>query len=379
MMELIIGGDLVHNAMLERLCSDSYNESFAHVKDVISQADYSIVNLEAPIISGPVTPIPKSGPNLHCSSKVADLIKWLGFNCVTLANNHFYDQGENGVYETLACLKTNNIEYVGGGKNLDEASKTLFVNIKNCRIAIISCCEKEYSIASNNSGGSNLSDPVRQYYAIKEAKNKADYIIVINHGGMEHFQYPSVEMQRLFRFFVDAGANVVVNHHQHCFSGYELYKSAPIFYGLGNFCFPMEKFKNHLWNYGYLVSLKFDNHIDYRLIPYKQCNGNIAIELLNDREKKEFEHSVEQINNIIADESELAIKNTEFMNKTESNYDWLFCPFDNKYYRALVRRGLLPGAVSRKKIDEFLSLINCDSHRLRLVSYLNNRTTKHHV
>jgi poly-gamma-glutamate synthesis protein (capsule biosynthesis protein) len=48
-------------------------------------------------------------------------------------------------------------------------------------------------------------------------------------------------MVETYRFFIEAGADAVVNHHQHCICGYEVYKGKPIFYGLGNFCFDWAK------------------------------------------------------------------------------------------------------------------------------------------
>ena len=64
-------------------------------------------------------------------------------------------------------------------------------------------------------------------------------------------------MKELYHYFVDAGADVVINHHQHCYSGYEEYKGSPIFYGLGNFLFDNSDFRPQPWNEGYLVELDF--------------------------------------------------------------------------------------------------------------------------
>lgn len=49
----------------------------------------------------------------------------------------------------------------------------------------------------------------------------------------------------------------MVNHHQHCFSGYEIYNNKYIFYGLGNFCFDNPVKRNSIWNEGYMLSLNF--------------------------------------------------------------------------------------------------------------------------
>ncbi len=379
MTNIIIGGDLVFAQPLEQLSSTQYDTHFGAIKDLIVNADYSILNLESPIVSSRPTPIAKLGPNLYCSPKVCDFLNYLGIDCVTLANNHFYDQGETGIATTINCCKENNIAYVGGGQTLSEASKTLFIEIEDKTIAIINCCEREYSIASAETGGANPLSPIDQYYAISEARMKADFVIVITHGGIEHFQYPTSEMQKTFRFFIDAGANVVINHHQHCYSGYEIYRSSPIFYGIGNFCFPRDQYKNSFWNEGYLVSLRLDKTLEFKILPYIQCNATLGIEPLDNEKRADFDTSLADLNYFINNDSRLAKVTKEFMNATESKFEWLFQPVSNRIYHRLANHNLLPKLVSTKKIDEFLSLIKCDSHRMRLISYLNNHTTKHFV
>ena len=98
-------------------------------------------------------------------------------------------------------------------------------------------------------------------------------MLVIVHVGPEHYQLLIPRMKEMYRFFIDVGADVVVNHHQHCFSGYEIYKEKPIFYGLGNFCFDWIGKRNGMWNEGLLLSLTLDlNHKrQFVLIPYRQC------------------------------------------------------------------------------------------------------------
>lgn len=96
------------------------------------------------------------------------------------------------------------------------------------------------------------------------------------HGGKEHYQLPTPRMQKDYRFFVDAGADVVINHHQHCYSGYEQYNDKYIFYGLGNFCFE-STLRNSIWNEGYMLKLKFEDIISFELIPYVQCDDKAGV------------------------------------------------------------------------------------------------------
>lgn len=375
MIKMLIAGDFVVPPNRLLINSDSYCNRFGEIRRIIADSDYSIVNLESPIIDTTPTPIRKSGPNLRANAEAINLIDYFGFNGVTLANNHFYDQGENGVKDTINRCKTSSIDYFGGGINLEEAAKTHYITVKSKTIAIINCCEIEFSIASAQHGGSNPLDPLSQYYAINDAKNKADFVIVIVHGGIEHFQYPTMRMQQTYRFFIDAGANAVINHHQHCYSGYEIYNEAPIVYGLGNFFFPRFKYSNTFWNIGYLVKISFDNSIGLEIYPYNQCSDDYGIELLKGTLKNEFDSQIKIINAVIQNKEELEQVNIHFMNSSLSSYDWLFQPYDNKFLRALVKRGLLPRLFSKSKLNEIMSLINCQSHFDRFNYYLHSKTS----
>lgn len=248
-----------------------------------------------------------------------------------------------------------------GGKNLSKANQTLFKDINSKIIAIINCCEHEFTIATDTLAGANPLNPIQQYYAIQEAKTKADYVLVIVHGGHEHFQLPSPRMQETYRFFVDAGADAVVNHHQHCYSGYEVYNSKPIFYGLGNFCFDDPKSRDGIWNEGYMVILSFEQQkIGYELIPYTQCNDKPSVELVKDRTV--FDKNIERLNAIIHDTKELKKQVDEYYGSTSAGMLLMHQPYENRILNKLYRMRLLPSLVSRKKYLMLLNYINCEAH-----------------
>ena len=201
-MKILIAGDYCpHNRVAGLFERDEYDSVLSDVKDVIEGADYSVVNLECPVTKGGERPITKYGPNLHCSEKGVEALKWVGFNCVTLANNHFFVFGADGIENTLAVCKKYGFDTVGGGRNLQEASNILYGSICGETLAIINCCEHEFSIATETSAGSNPLNPIQQYYSIKEAKQNVDYLLVIVHGGHEMYQLPSPRMQETYRFF----------------------------------------------------------------------------------------------------------------------------------------------------------------------------------
>lgn len=373
---ILIAGDYCPRGRIEEFVKrGDYETIFGQVKSEIEQCDYSIVNFECPVRTTEGGGIKKAGPSLKCTTEAVDALKYAGFNCVTLANNHFYDQGEEGVKETIQTLDKADIAHVGGGKNLSDAGKTLFANVKNNTIAIINCCEHEFSIATNTTGGSNPLNPVQQYYAIKEAKEKADYVIVVVHGGIEHYQYPSQRMLDTYRFFVDAGADAVINHHQHCFSGVEVWHGKPIFYGLGNFCFDWQKKSSMLWTEGYMVKLVFDgNRIDYELIPYVQNSDNPGVFLKKGADFQDWKRRCDEISVIIPDKNKLEEKYQELLNRTERFYSTNLTPYNNRITLALYMRHLLPMLMSKRKLRTLLNMLMCESHYDRMLRMLKNYT-----
>lgn len=363
-MKILIAGDYCQRYRVDGIVKEKrFGELFDEVKPIIKSSDYSIVNFEFPIVlnNDSAKPIPKCGPNLKGTLEAVDAVKYAGFKCCTLANNHILDQGEQCCLDTKKELEKAGVDAVGVGHNISEAANILYKVINGETIAIINCCEHEFTIATDTSAGASPLNPIQQYYAIQDAKKKADYVLVIVHGGHEHFQLPSPPMQETYRFFIDAGADVVVNHHQHCYSGYEVYNGKPIFYGLGNFCFDDPKSRNVIWNEGYMVILSFDQQkIGYELIPYTQCNEMPSVELVKDRTK--FEKNIERLNAIIHDTKELKKRVDEYYSSTAPSMLLMHQPYENRILNKLYRMHLLPSLVSKSKYLRLLNYIYCESH-----------------
>ena len=371
-MKILVAGDFCpQKRVANTFDNNDFQSVLGEVKPLIEEADYAIVNFECPITKGNETPISKYGPNLRCSEKGLEAIRWTGFDCVTLANNHFYDFGEEGVKNTLETCRSLHIDTVGGGLNIKEASQILYKQVDGHTLAIINCCEHEFSIATENSAGSNPLNPIQQYYAIQEARKKADRVLVIVHGGHEHFQLPSPRMVEMYRFFVDAGADAVVNHHQHCYSGYEMYNGKPIFYGLGNFCFDKPDKHSGIWTEGYMVSINFTDTIpSFKILPYIQCAEEPCIKLLA---KDAFDNKLQKLNSMITNPITLKNEIGKYYSACAKAYSNILEPIQNRYYLGAKQRGWLPSLISEKRRLQAANYINCESHRDKILFYLNQK------
>ena len=371
-MNILVAGDYCpQHKVAEMLLKEDYS-FLDEVRNIITSADYSIVNLECPICETNETPIVKCGPALKTTRNIIDSIKYAGFNCVTLANNHFRDYGDVGCITTIETIKKHNVDYVGGGCNLLEAQKVLYKDVKGERLAIINICENEFSIATETSAGAAPLDLVDNYRQITEARNNADYVLVIVHGGHEMYNLPSLRMKKTYRHYIDIGADAVVNHHQHCFSGYEFYNGNPIVYGVGNFCFGKADAHNAIWDDGYLVNISFTKSgISINLTPYKQYSdnnkANIAI-----IDTTEFNQRIEKINEIIADNEKLTDNFNKWVDSCYKSKLSLFSSYHNKYLNAAASRGFIPRPASKREMLSLLNNVACEAHRDVTLAVLNN-------
>ncbi len=371
-MRILIAGDFCPRDRVSQLFErGNYESVLGETRELTSQADFSIVNFECPVVDKGFKPISKHGPNHGCSPHGVDAIKWAGFSCVTLANNHFLDYGDDGVRMTIETLNKKGIRHVGGGKNIEEASQVLFHDIQSKRLAIINCCENEFSIATETTSGSNPLNPIHQYYIIQEARKKSDVVLVIVHGGHELFQLPSKRMVDTYRFFIDSGADAVVNHHQHCFSGYEVYKDKPIFYGLGNLCFDYRMSHGKDWTEGYAVLIDFSSDFStFKIYPYRQCGEKAKVELL---QENAFEERIKELNSIISDTDCLAKEVDNYYASCVKRYSSIFEPMYNKYYLAARFKGLLPSLIGNYRKLSAENYISCEAHRDILMWWLKHK------
>jgi poly-gamma-glutamate synthesis protein (capsule biosynthesis protein) len=171
-MEIIVASDFcLHGRLAQKKDINFVSESLAKL---IKDSDYSIVNLEAPVTTSQErNPRPKQGPNLSGGENVIPLIKSLGFSCMSLANNHIMDYGDTAFFETIESARKYEIDIVGAGKNLEDASRVLYIKKNEVKIAVINCCEHEFSIATDNKAGSKPLEPIKAILPDSKGKKRS--------------------------------------------------------------------------------------------------------------------------------------------------------------------------------------------------------------
>ncbi len=228
----------------------------------------------------------------QASPESLQIHKDLGADIVSLANNHVYDYGKIGFYDTLDHLDAAGIPYVGAGRNLDEAKQAQYFIVNGVKVGIIAAsrAEKVYftPVATENSAGIMGTYESADFLdAIKEADAQCDILIVNVHWGTENSVKLESAQKTMAREYIDAGADAVIGGHTHCVQGMEFYNGKPIAYSIGNFWFSSYTLDSCV------VTLRIDNNlnIETRFVPLiqKGCETH----LLEGEERREYLDKIE--------------------------------------------------------------------------------------
>ena len=356
----------------EAYLDGSWKPMFETVQPFFLANDLNVLDLECPLTTSKKQ-IRKTGPHIKSNPETVEILNYLNCKVVATANNHFKDYDGEGMNETYQALKKNNIDWLGSGNNFEEASKTYFWEKDNLKFAFINVAENEWTTTHDESAGCHPVDLANVFNQIREAKKTADFVIIITHGGHEHYELPSPRMKKWYRFFVDAGANAVVGHHTHIISGFEVYNEAPIFYSLGNFCFDWEGLQNLPWNQGMMARLQFekDEPVHFELEFFNHNNEKAGVYLMNSEEKKQKLDQVLKINEIISDDKKLKEAFETYIITWKPVMNTWIQPYKGKYLPSLYKKGLLPSIISEDKKLLFTNLIRCEAHRDILLNSIN--------
>ena len=171
-------------------------------------------------------------------------IKDLDFTVVSLANNHVFDLGEQGLLNTMKQLTNNGIQYCGAGKNAEEASLPAVVNMQGVKIAFLAYCTYGFGhwqtipIATPHRAGINPLDMEKVEKDIIECKRQFDKVFVLPHWGQEYTGIPTRNCILMGKKMIEAGADGVFGSHSHHIQPLISYKHKPICFSMGNFMFP---------------------------------------------------------------------------------------------------------------------------------------------
>lgn len=244
MINIIGVGDIMPGGILSGK-TDGYLSS--ELITVMKSADIRVGTLETAVGNSPTfydEKMARDGDVIYVKDKDLSKLKDLDINIVSLANNHFFDLGEEGAKHTIQMLDSLGIKHIGAGNNIEEASRAVIENIHGETVAFIGFCDYEERhvgwcpYATNDKPGVNPMYESHVESEIRRYKSICDYVVVIPHWGKEHTYTTTLQTYKAAKAMIKAGADLILGSHPHRVQPVVNFQRASVAYSLGNFLFP---------------------------------------------------------------------------------------------------------------------------------------------
>lgn len=260
---LALGGDVIFDApiayAIDRFFDDAteaaLRELVSELAPALGRADLAIVNLECPV--APRTHARDAEhdlPTFAAPPALLDALRDAGVDALTLANNHAYDQGVEGLASTLAEARRAGLAAIGAATDEDEAARPVVLRAAGRRVAIVAFTEgtnRRVRDVDPAAPRVALASASRVADAVRTAREAGDLAVVSFHWTtrLEDRRLergPSRAMERLVRAAADAGADLIYAHGPHLPARSGTVESAdgrrvPVLWSLGNLIAAMEE------------------------------------------------------------------------------------------------------------------------------------------
>jgi len=223
-----------------------YAAAYRPVRWLLERDTLTFANLESPVVPGRAC---SSFPSFNVGPGYLRAALEAGIEVFSLANNHAYDQGPEGVASTLESVRAAGrssfrriycsgtrpdptepfrpVEITAGGARIGFLAATQALNLPEPQGYVL---RVDYQVEEEVEAFLELLRPLAARY---------DLFVLSYHGGREYARQPEAARRRFFHRLLEAGVDIVYGHHPHVPQGYELVERAEgrglVLYSAGNF------------------------------------------------------------------------------------------------------------------------------------------------
>ena len=283
---IAFGGDTNGVEHISRYLN-SGGDPFKNVKDILTTADISVLNLESA-----VTTLTEHQDKQYVFNSNPYLLDWMktdGVDIVNIGNNHAGDFLREGVTETIKNLEDRDLKVIGGGNSGREAWTAKVVDVRGTKIAFLGIAKINGGAGTVASGGfAGTTDGWDQQVielAIKAAARQAKAVIVYVHWGVEEQTCPEISDVAFAQKWLEWGASAIIGSHPHRQQPYVLENGKLIDYSLGNFVYYIKGGEGAKSGIGLLTLNPEGNVVDYKFKPALINPNNGSLTLLKGEAK----------------------------------------------------------------------------------------------
>lgn len=360
MNKILIMGDLFPSKNNEGLFIEGNTEKLLgkDIEQLFLSADFSICNLEGTLTTSS-NPTPKLGPNIKANPKVLNTYKKLGISLLATANNHVNDYCQQGYLDTQKAISEYGLNYIGSGENENSIKKYYIMSLDDVKICIYNVAETMFNVPSKTTAGVHLYDEYAVCKDLESLKKDNDLVIVLYHGGIEYFPFPTLELRKRFRRMADSGADILLAQHTHCIGCEEMYNNSYLLYGQGNFLFdrnsPMECTKH-----GLAIEIVINSKESFSINKYWVKLSGGCISLVSDPDYSDFNERGSHLN----DDEYIVDKFTNFVMTQKSVKTK---QFEMIYWYDKILRRILPNSIYCKYKKKYKSVNFTKAQLMRIL------------
>jgi poly-gamma-glutamate capsule biosynthesis protein CapA/YwtB (metallophosphatase superfamily) len=227
-MRIALAGDTMLGRKVGEALAHTPPESLVsdEVASAAREADLFLLNLECCISDrGEPWPDPFKPFFFRAPPQAVDVLRHIGVDAVTLANNHALDFGVDALDDTLRRLDDAGIAHVGAGPDVLSARAPLVLEVAGTRVAIVAFSDHPVDFAAREGrSGIAYADldgglPAWVREVIADVAGRADITIVTPHWGPNMTSRPVRDVRRAAAALTETPATLVAGHSAHVFHG----------------------------------------------------------------------------------------------------------------------------------------------------------------
>lgn len=229
-VSLLFVGDIMLDRTVASRIRAAHDDRYPFFKIVddarFTDADMRIMNLEGPVTDARRPP--EKTIDFMFDPRFVKVLKEVGFDAASQANNHSLDQGRAGADDSRRRLMEGGFITFGDEVRDDEVA-----------LATTTVRGRRLSFVGFNSASDKIDDAAADA-TMKLARRSADTVVAFMHWGEEYRNHPLPKEEDRARWLIDRGADMVIGSHPHWVQSISTYKGRPIVYSLGNFVFDQD-------------------------------------------------------------------------------------------------------------------------------------------
>lgn len=265
-LTLLFAGDIMLGRQVGKAMLAARDPSlpFRALSKVISPADIAIGNLECVFVDTLITgTFNLDKITFPAYSNAVEGLKFAGFDCCSIANNHAMDFGTEGVRSTISVLENSGIMPLG-----TVSSTPVYIKKKGWTIALYSFWVSRDSLLVIDPGTGYVSYDTDHVFAeMKIARKSCDMLVLFLHWGSEYTGNPTDSQYKLVRCAVQAGADLIIGHGPHQIQKVERLGKSLIAYSLGNCVFDQKYEETKTGLLLKVILGQTGKTLNYKLIP----------------------------------------------------------------------------------------------------------------